>query len=182
MTRNDTFFKILFAIEIALLPLVMAAYILMPDWTVGLFIAGVLAAKIWLELFKNNDDKTHQIIMMIGNILTISTLVIFFMVEGYITVALGTSVVILCVLFGLLKFFMKDNTMPEIVEAVDTCYMLFECLLLIGLTFVVFHELVTTIALFTLLLTSAVSVGYKVYHAFKYNRVFDKIKNLFRRK
>jgi len=75
MTRNDTFFKILFAIEIALLPLVMASYMLMPHWTVGLFIAGILIVKIWLELFKNKDDKVHKIIMLIGNILTVATLV-----------------------------------------------------------------------------------------------------------
>ena len=42
MTRNDTFFKILFAIEIALLPLVMAAEIMMPAWSMGLFIVGIL--------------------------------------------------------------------------------------------------------------------------------------------
>ena len=182
MTRNDTFFKILFAIEIALLPLVMASYMLMPHWTVGLFIAGILIVKIWLELFKNKDDKTHQIIMLIGNILTVATLVIFFMVEGYINIALGTVVVVLAILCELMNFAMKNTTMPEMIEAVDTCFMLFTCLLLVGLTFVIFHELVTTVALFTLLLTAVVSVGYKVYYAIRYIGVIGKIKNAFRRK
>ena len=46
MTRNDTLFKILFAIEVALLPLTMAAYLLMPTWSVCVFIAAILIAKI----------------------------------------------------------------------------------------------------------------------------------------
>ena len=76
MTRNDTFYKILFAIEIALLPLVMAYYILFPTWVGGEFVAGVLVTKIWIELFKNKEDKVHTIINAIGNVLTISSLVI----------------------------------------------------------------------------------------------------------
>lgn len=182
MTRNDKFFKILFAIEIALLPLVMASYMLMPHWTVGLFVAGILAVKIWLEIFKNKEDKVHQIILVIGNILTISSLVIFFMVEGYINIALGTVVVSLAVVCELMNFAMRNTAMPEMIDAVDTCFMMFSCLLLIGLTFVIFHELVTTVALFTLLLTSVVSVGYKVYYAVRYQGVIGKIKNAFRRK
>ena len=180
MTRNDTFFKILFAIEIALLPLVMASFLLMPHWTVGLFIAGILAVKIWLELFKNKEDKIHQIIMLISNVLTIATLIIFFMVEGYINIALGTVVVVLAVLCELIKFAMTGIAMPEMIDAVDTCFMMFTCLLLIGLTFVVFHELVTTVALFTLLLTALVSIGYKVYHAIRFQGVISKITNWFR--
>ncbi len=182
MTRNDTFFKILFAIELALLPLVMASYILMPNWTVGLFIAGILVVRIWLELFKDKTNKAHQIIMLIGNALSMLTLVIFFMVEGYIDIALGTVTISLVVLCELLKFAMRGKTMPEMIDAVDTCFMLFECLLLIGLTFVIFHELVTTVALFTLLLTAVVSVGYKIYYSIRYDGVIGKIKNIFRRR
>jgi len=78
------------------------------------------------------------------------------------------------------------KAMPEMIDAVDTCYLLFECFLLISLTFVIFSQLVTNIALFALLLTSAVSVIYKLYYLVKYNDILGKIKNffakLFRRK
>jgi len=104
------------------------------------------------------------------------------MVEGYINIALGTVVVVLAILCELMNFAMKNTAMPEMIEAVDTCFMLFTCLLLVGLTFVIFHELVTTVALFTLLLTALVSVGYKLYYAIRYNGVIGKIKNAFRRK
>ena len=52
----------------------------------------------------------------------------------------------------------------------------------IGLTFVIFYDLVANIALFALLLTSAVSVLYKVYYLCRYYRVGERIKNLFRRR
>jgi len=182
MTRNDTFFKILFAIQIALLPLVMASYLLMPTWSVGVFIAGVLVAKIWLELFKNKEDRNHVIINAIGSVLTVSSLVIFFTVQGFINVALCVFVVILAVLMSALKVVLNGTTMPEMIDAVDACFMLFECLLLVALTFVVFYQLVTNIALFALLLTSAVSVAYKLYYIMRYNGGWDKIRGLFRRK
>lgn len=182
MTRNDTFFKILFAIEVALIPLAMSAYFLMPQWSVGLFVAGVLIAKIWLELFKNKENKTHILINAIGNVLTISSFVIFFTIYNYINVALCVFVVILAVLMNVLRVTMFETSMPETIEAVDSCYMLFECLTLASFTFVMFSQLVANIALFAIILTSVVSVCYKVFYLCKYNGLLDKVKNLFRRK
>ena len=182
MTRNDTLFKILFAVEIALLPLAMACYILMPKWTVGLIVAGVLVAKIWLELFKDKNNRSHQLILAIGNVLTISSLVIFFTVEGYINLAVCIIAVILTVLTNALKFALRNDLMPEIIDAVDSCYTLFEVATLITLTFVVLYELATSIALFALILTAAVSVLYKVYFVLRHKGGIDKIKNLLRRK
>ncbi|MBR4998795.1 MAG: hypothetical protein IKY10_02835 [Clostridia bacterium] len=182
MTRNDTLFKILFAIEIALLPLAMASYLIMPVWAVGIFVACILVAKIWIELFKEKGNRSHKIILAIGNVLTISSLVIFFTVYGYINLALCIVAVILVVLTNLLRFALKNELMPEIIDAVDSCYTLFECAILITLTFVVFYELATSIALFALVLTSVVSVLYKAYFLLRHKGGFDRIKNLFRRK
>lgn len=182
MTRNDTFFKFLFAIEIALIPLVMAAYILMPEWTVGIFIAGILVAKIWLELFKNKQNSLHLKILAVGNILTISSLVIFFTVYNYINLPMCIIAVSLVVLMNVLKIALNKELMPEMIDAVDSCYTLFECLTLIVLAFVTFYVLTTTIAVFALILTSGVSVLYKIYFMLRHKGGFDKIKNLFRRK
>ena len=181
MTRNDTFYKILFAIEIALVPLAMAAYLMMPQWSVGIFVAGVLVAKIWMELFKNKDDFTHIIINAIGSALTILTLVIFFAVKGYISVWVCILVAFAVVLMNLLKVITNKRTMPEMIDAVDNCYMLFECLTLAGLTFVVFYSLITDIALFALMLTALVSVGYRLFYLYRQYDVTNKIKTFFAR-
>ena len=181
MTRNDTFFKILFAIEIALIPLAMASYLLMPKWTVGLFIAGLLVAKIWVELFKSKSNKMHKLLVAIGNILTIASLVIFFTIYNYIHLAMCIVVVVLVVLMNVFKLIVSD-VMPEMIDAVDSCYMLFECLTLGTLAFVVFYQLATNIALFALILTAIVSVAYRLYYLMRYKGGMDKIKGLFRRK
>ncbi len=187
MTRNDRFFKILFAIEIALLPLVMAAYVLTKNsefkWVPGLIVAGVLIVKIWLEIFKNKQDKSHLIINSIASILTSASLVIFYTVNNHIeSVVVCVFVVLLVVLMNVLKIVLRDRILPEMINAVDSCFILFECLLLVGLSFVVFNNLITNIALFALLLTTTVSVLYKLYYLARYYNVFDRIKNTFRRK
>lgn len=182
MTRNDVFFKFLFAIEIALIPLAMAAHYLMPDWTVGLFVAGILVAKVWIELFKNKESTVHTLINAIGNVLTILSLVIFFTVLGYINVLVCVFVAVLVALMNVLKVVCRKNIMPETIEAVDSCYVLFECLTLVGFTFVTFYQLVANIGLFAVLLTAFVSVVYKTYYICRTFGVVDKIKGLFRRK
>lgn len=186
MTRNDRFFKLLFAIELALLPLVMASFIFTKNselnWVPGLIVAGVLVVAIWLELFKNKQDRVHLIINAISSVLTTSSLTIFFAVYNYINVTLCVFVVLFAILMNVLKVVLHDKILPDMVNAIDSCYVLFECLLLVGLCFVVFHTLVTDIALFALLLTSVVSVSYKLFYVARYYSVFERIKNLFRRK
>lgn len=181
MTRNDTLLKFLFAIEIALVPLAMAAHLLMPSWTVGLFIGGIVVAKIWMELFKNKSNRMHKIMLAIGNILAIASLVLFFAIYGYINLALGIVVAILAVLLNILKLAITD-VMPEMIEAVDSCFLLFECLTLVALAVVIFYQLTTTIALIALLLTAAVSSLYRLYYAVRYKDVLRKFVALFKRK
>lgn len=179
MTRNDTFFKILFAFEIALLPLVVAAHIMFPSWSVGLFVGSILIVKIWMEIFKNKSDFSHIIINSIGSVLTISTLVIFFNVLNYINLALTIFVVVFTALANVFKVALYNKKMPEMIEAVDACYMMFECLTILGLALVMLYTLVSDIALFALLLTAIVSVAYKVYYLFRFYDVIGGIKNLF---
>ena len=179
MTRNDTFFKILFAIEVALLPLVMAADTMMPTWSVGLFIAGVLVAKIWMEIFKNKEDRAHVIINSIGNILTISSLVIFFAVKNYVNYVLCGFIVVFVILMNLFRILLHGKAMPEMIEAVDTCHVLFECLTVAGLAVIVLNSLMADIALFALLLTAIASVIYKIFYVVKTYNVIGLIKDTF---
>ena len=107
---------------------------------------------------------------------------IFFTVHNHINTVMCVFVVILAVLMNVLKYFMFETAMPETIEAVDSCFMLFECLTLGAFTFVMFSQLVSNIALFALILTSAVSVAYKTFYLCRHYGVINRIKNLFRRK
>ena len=158
MTKNNTFFKILFAIELALLPMVFFAQMFLPNWSMGLFVAGILVAKIWVELFKNKT-LSNTVINAIGNIVVFSTLLIFFMSLGLINVVLGVFALVFIVLTNIFNIALYSRALPETIEAVDFCYTLFEILTLIAFTFLVFYDLTTSIGLFAILLTSATSVG-----------------------
>lgn len=182
MTRNDTFFKILFAIEIALLPMAIFAYLYLPEWSMGLFVAGILLSKIWMELFKQKPNKSHTVIDAIGDVIVFTTLLSFFANRNIIHIALAVIVIVLVVFMNLFKVIYFNKSMPEFVDAVDYCYMLFTILTLISFTFVVFSGLVARIGLFAIILTTAVSVGYKIYYSFRYTALKQNIINLFRHK
>jgi len=182
MTRNNLLFKILFAIELALLPMVIFSNLFLADWAMGVFVAGVLLAKIWLHIF-NDKTKASVTIISIGNILVFSVLLILFMarVEQF-NIGLGIAVLILIFLQNIFKIALYNKNISDTIEAVDQCYSLFECLTLIAFTFQLFYFLPTNIGLFAMLLTSAISVLYKVYYTFKYTNFVSNLKNMFRRK
>ena len=174
MARNDPFLKILFAIEVALVPMVIFAYLFLPEWSIGIFVAGILLTKIWVELFKNKLNKTHVIMIAVGNIFIFTTLLIFFMVEGLVNIPLSIVVIVLIWLFNILNVLMRNKSIPDFILAVDYCYVLFEILTLVAFTFLVFSSLVTYIGLYAILLTTAVSVIYKIYYAIRYLGIFNK--------
>lgn len=188
MTRNDTLYKIIFAIELALIPLVMFAYVMnaFPEWTMGIFVGAMLICRVWMEILTNRLDKSHTIINAISSATTISILVIFFACIDLISVALAVFITIFTVLNNVFRVVLYGNNLPETIDAVDYCNALFECATLAVMTFLVFNALFTNIALIAVLLTSIVSVAYKVYFTIRYTDTINKTKtffaNLFRRK
>lgn len=164
MSKNDIFYKILFAIGLALLPLVIFANQLIEEkWAMGLFIGGVLLVKIWMELFKDKFNFQHAIISAISSVLTFSVLLILFAVSNYVNVALVVITLVLIVLYNVLFVWYFKKQVPEFVLAVDYCYMLFECIALACFVLVSYFSLPTLIGMFALLLTAVVSCGYKIY-------------------
>ena len=180
MTRNNVFFKILFAIELALLPMVIFANLYMPTWSVGLFIAGIIVAKIWLELF---NDKTFvsTLIIAIGNVLVFTVLIILFISTSQIKLALGVGSLVVIIFVNIFKVTLWNKNISDTIMAVDYCHVLFEILTLIALAILSLFELLTNIGLFSLILTGVVSVAYKVFFTFKYTDFVAKVKKLFKR-
>lgn len=178
MTRNETFFKILFAISLALLPMTIFAYLFLPNWAISLFIAGLLLAKIWLELFHDRVRFSFNIIMALNSVAVFTTLFILFAIAGIVSKTLAILVIIAIVLMYTMKLLLFKHNMPEYIDAVDYCFMIFECLTIGALAIASFYVLITNIGIFALLITAVVSVLYKTYFTFKYT----KAKNLFKRK
>ena len=178
MTRNETFFKILFAISLALLPMTIFSYLFLPKWAISLFIAGLLLAKIWLELFKDKVKFSHNLIISINSVAVFATLFILFAMSHVINTALAVVVIVAIVLMYTMKLLLFKHNMPEYIDAVDYCFMIFECLTIAGLAIANYYVLITNIGIFALMITALVSVAYKVYFSFKYT----KAKNIFKRK
>ena len=188
MTRNDTLFKILFAIELALTPLVMLAHVFenLPMWSMGLFIGGIFFCRFWLEILKDKTSRTHKIINAIGSVVSISTILIFFMCINLITKPLGIFAVIFVVLQNLMNVLLHNKHISDTIEAVDYCYSIFETMLLAACAVITVNAMLTNISLFTILLTSVISVAYKVYYTIRYTDIIERTKSgfarLFRRK
>ena len=93
-----------------------------------------------------------------------------FYVEGYVHLALAIVVISVVVLHSAFRLLTFNDQMPELISAVDSCFMMFECLAIATFTFVIYYELAASIALFALVLTAVVSLLYRVYYLIKYKR------------
>lgn len=184
MTKNDTFIKILFAIEIALLPMVICAHIVdfMPVITMSLFIATILICKVWAMFLKNKVNKSHTIINNIGNMITFTVLLIYFSCVGLCYIALTVGAIICILLTNLFEIILDNKYNSESANIVKTCYKLFEILTLLALIFILENALLTTIALFGVILTALVMIGYCIVYVFKYTDFFNGVKKKFKRK
>lgn len=182
MTKNDGFFKILFAIELALIPMVIFSHLFLETWAMSLILGGIVVAKIWREIFKNKESKQHAIISSIASVCEFVVLIIYFATEKLLLLPLAISTVVIIVLYNLLKLIFFGVKMNETIEAVDFCIIIFEILTLVALAIMNMVDQISTIAMWTLVLAGVVSVVYKVYYGFKYDNWTGKIKAIFRRK
>ena len=65
ITKNDNFFKLLFAIEMALLPLVICANLIMPVWAISMII-GILIVVKFLLIIENRQLKIKEKFFMVN--------------------------------------------------------------------------------------------------------------------
>lgn len=182
MTKNDNFYKILFAIEMALIPLVIFANIFLKNWATSLFIGGLVLAKIWREIFKEKDNKQHTIISAIANMCEFGVLIIYFATQKLLIMGVAITAVVIAMLYNLLKVVFVGTTFGDTIDSVDFCMMIFEVLTLISFAVMFYFDNVITIALWTIILTGAVSVIYKIYYGFRYDNWWGKIKAIFTRR
>ena len=170
MAKNDLLFKILCAIQVALLPVVIALNLIstFPTWAITIAIVGVLLCKIWAEVFKDKHNLMHKILSSVATVASFATLLIFFANKGLIDMWIAILTTVLIALFVVLSVLLRSKVMPEIIEAIDYCFVLFEILTLLAFSFAFYHITLSNIGIFALILTTAVSVGYKAYFLFRY--------------
>lgn len=180
--KNDLFYKILFAVELALLPLTVVAHLMISDWVMGIFVGGVLVVRVWRELFKEKRNLTHEIISAIASSLTFLVVLCLYANLHYIKIYLAVLVIVFTILFNIFHLCLYKFRLNDTIEAVDFCFVMFEFLTLLAFSFISFYSQTADIGLFAMLLTAIASVGYKIYYSFRYLDAWGKIKSIFRKK
>lgn len=165
--KKDTCFKLMFAIEMALLPLAIFAKMFLPVWSVGLFVAGILLCKIWREIFRNRLSKFQTIVSIIANIATSTILLALFMNMGILNIAIGVITIIAIAIKSVFEYIMFNTELPEFIDAVAYCSILFECLTLFSMTFAYANGTLLSICSIACILTAVVYVGYAIYWLIK---------------
>lgn len=178
--KNDFIVKMLFALALALLPMLFFAQILLPSWMVCIFVGCLFLIKMWFELMKDKDNKNHNLMNAIASSAVFTTLLTFFIVyyASEVSLPIAITVIVLINLNNVLKVTLFSKPMPEFIEAVDFCLVLFELLTLLAFAFIFIYSMLSSVALIALMLALIVSVGYKTFYVFKYT----KISNIFKRK
>ncbi len=179
MTRDDLIFKILFAIQLALLPIVILADLYLGSIALTVVLICLLVVKIWQLILKNKHSKQHLIILNLGDILMFLVILILFAVKGYLNVVAVVFALVFLVLALILEICLYGRTMPDSIEAIDYCLMLFICFALLSLSFVKFYSNLSMISLYTIILTAGATSIYKIYYVVRYTDCLYSIKNFF---
>ena len=177
MKSNLTFYKILFAIELALIPMLFFAQFCLPViWASGLVVVIMLVVKIWQEIFIDRLDENLNTINSSQNIILLSILLIMFIALNKVNVVLGVLVIIFNLLMNIFLIILKNKAMPKVIQSVDFLYMLLYCYTLFGLAFVNYFPVLSLIGLIAVLVCMAVSVFYKCFYIFKYTNFLTNFK------
>lgn len=184
MAKNDSFFKLLFAIELALLPLVICASIVdfMPKVAISLFVVAIAICRIWMSTFKDTKDRSHIIINAVGDIAVFVTLFVLFICLDLLIVPLAIVALVLMVVAGLLEIGVHQGYKSEIISIIQLCHNVVQCSLLVALSFVMYSNIATIIFMSALALSSVLLIIFRVIYLFRYTDFVKNIKKRFSRK
>lgn len=168
ITKRDILFKIMFALQLAMLPLIIAFRLMFNNWCVAGVISVILIAKLVMIVVKNPADNKHLYLDAVANFVVLTFCLITFCCYNYINVALTCVVCSFFLLEEIAKiyFFYKPNN--QIVEGLNFACELFLFTTISSLLLVEVNSLVLTVSSVALLISCLFLVaiqGYKfVYY------------------
>lgn len=172
INKKDFLFKVMFALEVALLPLILAAKLSFPDWLMYGSITALLIVKLVMTMIKNPSENMHIYLDSIGNVVVLCFCLITFCCFGYVNIALTAMV---CSLFALQEvakvyFFFKPNN--QMVEGLNFANELFLFVTIASLLMIEINTLILTVSVIALIIASALLVciqGYKFIYYYVIN-------------
>lgn len=173
--NKDFIFKILFSLEVCLLPMIISAKILMPDWTMAIFVGVIILVRLVMIFFKMPANYKHIILDGVGNVIVLTFALITYCCYAYISVPLT---VLTCVFFALeeiikVYFYYKPNS--QLVEALIFSVEMFNFVVLASLTLVEFTTTTLTVGAIALTIATVALCIIQGYNFF-YFYVFKKDK------
>lgn len=154
--NKNFIFKILFALEIACLPLIISMRILVSPHAMAIFVGVIIAIKIAMMVIKNPANVNQLYLDAVGNIVVVLFVLITYSCYGYINVPLT---VICCVLFVLEEifrvfFFYKPNN--QVVDSLMYATELFIFVILSTLLMATVNGMPLKIAVIAMILSCAI--------------------------
>ena len=157
---NNMRYRGLFAVQVALLPLIIAFNLLVNEWAMAIPLGLLVVCRLIMGFFKNRASLSEHIIQAIGDALTL----------GFVAISTWLAVVdcVLVVLYEVANAYFFCKPMPDFIDALDFCFVAFIFTTLISLTFVFKIDEVAKVSFLAIMITSAIVVAYKVYRFFNY--------------
>lgn len=183
MINKDITFKVLFAVELALLPMLFFVNLYFEEWSICLIVGLIFATRVAIEFVANNKDLLTFVLKQVSDIVVFTVVAIFFLTaEPIANVALAVIAIICVFLRCLLLIALRNAVLPDIIQAFDHCSLLFFLASILALSFETFYATLSIVAFIALILTSIASIGYKIYFMFKFHYIQNFFTKLFKRK
>ena len=158
----------LFAVELALLPLMIAFKLIIGTWALCIPLALLAVCRCVMIFIKDKVKLSDHIIECVGDTIVLGFLTIYFAVLNFVPNWLSIVVCILLPLYEMANVYFYSKPMNDIVEALDFCYLAFLFTTIISLSFVMVIDAVAKVSLIALMLTMAIVVAYKLYRFLRY--------------
>ena len=178
--KKELYYKLLFTLSIALIPMIISAKLIMPSWCISLFVSIIVVCKLGMLVIKNPNNNLECYLEAINNVVVVIATVIIFVCFGWANLifAIICSVFILSEEFLKIVFRFKPNS--QLIEALNFSCEMFIYLTLGAMIVAPFNALMLDIALVALMINVVVLTllqGYNYFHYYliKKNKPTSKI-------
>ena len=166
--NNYMRYRGLFAVELALLPLIIAFKLIIGTWAVCIPLILLAVCRCVMIFIKDRSKLSDHIIESVGDAMVIAWLAIYFAVLNFIPNWLSVTVCVLLPLYELANVYFYSKPMNDIIEALDFCFLAFVFTTIISLGFVMVIDVVAKVSLIAIMLTMIIVSTYKSYRFLRY--------------
>lgn len=122
--KNRTY-EVLFALQLAFIPLIHYGYLVMPEWLPLLFFTFIFACRCWSNAYFNKMNPVHYILRMIADICVYSYMILLVFISSGFSLFLAISGVIFVIGYLVFEFLDRNYIHNEFLIAFNYCLRFF---------------------------------------------------------